>query len=386
VRALHAVFGPHTYFTGPVVGLTLFYNAVLSTQVALSTPDPVCRLSCVQVNPNIFPVLQRILPNGIPPIDLVGLLINLLASALILGVILGAFQWFAQRAGRTSVGWFYLPGLLIAAFGVVFVRLNVFTPWPTDIETAQDYPAYMFRTFLLLIIVQAVVAGVAKGYQRRVEQAEAALAIVQRQQRLIIEADERARRTVADFLHDRVQAGLLVAAMQIRSAVDPDSDPRLADALEQIERIRADDVRGAGRRLSPDLASVGIDSALDDLAASWSSAMVVGITIQPEAAAVVLTADADVDLLTAIYRTVEQGLLNAAAHGRAESVEVTLAVDADVLRLSVVDDGVGVPVGAPIQGGGSAVIDAWMSIVGGSWSMDRAPVRGAALIALIPQR
>lgn len=75
------------------------------------------------------------------------------------------------------------------------------------------------------------------------------------------------------------------------------------------------------------------------------------------------------DLLIAIYRVVEQALLNAASHGHAARVDVSLSKSSGgslVVRVS--DDGRGLPRGEIVRGSGTAIMDAWCAVAHGSWS------------------
>jgi signal transduction histidine kinase len=87
------------------------------------------------------------------------------------------------------------------------------------------------------------------------------------------------------------------------------------------------------------------------------------------------------DFLTAIYRVVEQALLNAASHGHASRVDVELSIAADgSLTIAVVDDGRGLPRGEIVRGSGTAIMDAWCAVARGSWRWVPTP-RGVRLEA-----
>jgi signal transduction histidine kinase len=190
---------------------------------------------------------------------------------------------------------------------------------------------------------------------------------------------------VAEFLHDRVQADLLVVAFELRSSVegaDPATRERLEKAISEIERIRSREVRSASRRLSPAFGSVGLDTALADLAESWETVMSVRVTFDEKARSLLMGGGATRDLLTAIYRVVEQALLNAASHGYASRVDVSLAAPVSGgLSLTVFDDGRGLPRGQVVRGSGTAIMDAWCAVADGEWSWRPSPAGGVTLAA-----
>ena len=86
-------------------------------------------------------------------------------------------------------------------------------------------------------------------------------------------------------------------------------------ALADLERVRAEEVRTASRRLSPHLTRVTLDTALRDLAAAYRPGMTGNVWVAEDAASRLRTSD--VTRATGLYRICEQGLLNAAVHGHA---------------------------------------------------------------------
>jgi len=210
------------------------------------------------------------------------------------------------------------------------------------------------------------------GLSKEVELARAELGIVRQNQRLILDREESARRELAGFLHDRVQAGLLVVGLQLRRIAES-SSPRDSDALlsvvQRIEAIRQEEVRDVARRLSPPIREVGLHAVLRQLSKTWAAAMEVTVRLDAEVQrSIVDSGNSDLEL--AIYRIVEQALLNAAGHGQARGVlvEVTCDVPGEVV-VRVADDGVGLDEQAIRPGSGLAVISVWTGLMGGAWSL-----------------
>jgi len=197
---------------------------------------------------------------------------------------------------------------------------------------------------------------------------------------------KRARRGVAEFLHDRVQADLLVVAFELRSCIEgasPLTRERLEKAISEIERIRSTEVRSASRRLSPAFGSIGLDTALQELADSWDPVMRVSVNFDGASRALLMGGAAPRDLLTGIYRVVEQALLNSAAHGQARRVDVSLSMPAsDSLELLVTDDGRGLPRGEVVRGSGTAIMDAWCAAIHGEWRLTSVSSGGVSMQAM----
>lgn len=247
------------------------------------------------------------------------------------------------------------------------------------------------RAFVVLVLIHWVSGRLTYGYALEAARANAALAERTQQRWLIVQSDERVRREIADYLHDNVQAELLVAALRLRAlgpTLDPSGRTELDEVVTEIERIRQVGVRGAGQRLSPDTAGLGLYATTSYLASMWAPAMAVTLDFSAEAQQRLVAPFVSADVPTALYRVIEQALLNSAAHGRARNVAVRVTVDDDAAQLNVIDDGDGVPDDAAtatdaLRGTGTAVCDAWMDVVGGTWQRT-ALSRGVQVSARVP--
>ncbi|MGI9188110.1 MAG: sensor histidine kinase [Gaiellales bacterium] len=233
----------------------------------------------------------------------------------------------------------------------------------------------------VMILVFAISNGV--GYTRfrireQTERLREQVDQLARQRTLIVEADERVRYEVATALHDEVQGVLLRANLRL-SAIAENADAVDAEGLRvvvaDLERLRGAGIRSVGRRIAPPIEAVGLVTALDDLATSYAGSIDVVINV-PDGL------DAG-DRASAVYRIVEQALLNAAMHGRAAHVTVAIGRESDRLAVTVDDDGVGPPADR-MPGTGTAIIDAWVGTFDGSWSLALRPEGGARLTASVP--
>lgn len=366
------ILGPWPLFPGGTLATMTVFLWMQNLYIALFVPEYAnCRLSCVRLPTGLFPgVLEGV--NALEdkkPVDFIGLMLNgfIAASAGALVLLLGKRMLslrFFDRPRATSYTFF----VSLAAVSLTLTRLNVFAPQP-EFPEPRAVITNCIRVIVVLLIVHSLLGRFAERYENARLSAETALQEVRRQQALVIDADEKSRREVATFLHDRVQAGLLVIAMRLRAAANnlETHNEALETAIKELEQLRSDDVRGASRRLSPDFASVGLDAALADLAASWKEAMSVSIHFDGEAHAR-LHEEPDNRYVTAIYRIVEQALLNAAAHGKATVVEISVICNSH-LQVTVSDNGAGLP-DSYEPGAGSAIIDAWVSSLRGSWSLE----------------
>ena len=238
------------------------------------------------------------------------------------------------------------------------------------VETS-GIPFLLARNLSFLILVQALLGRSEQRLRNEIAEKERSLQLLSEQRELIIEADETARRSIADFLHDRVQASMVVLSMQLNRIADESGDgvgTQLRSITDELERLRKFDLRSASQRLSPDLRIIGLQGALEDLQRFYSSAMQVEIHLDPRFRDVQSGDHHHRDLCA--YRIIEQGVLNAAVHGKARSCKVAVeAMPSGGWRIDVRNDGAALVDGAQ-PGAGSAIIDAWAHSLDGQWRLE----------------
>lgn len=254
-----------------------------------------------------------------------------------------------------------------------------------------DIPTAFVSSFALaLIFILAITSAV--GYTslrigRQTHQLENQVKLLERQQRLIVEADQRVRTEVAEALHDDVQGALLRATLRLSRIADSSDDPERAQAVRAVvadlEALRGTGVRAISRRLAPPLATAGLVGALEDLAGTYRGALDVDVAIDAPSERNASAMPTDRQL--AVYRIVEQALLNATAHARAERVRIVIDCTSDTCLIDVVDDGAGLAADSQ-PGHGTAIIDAWMAIVRGEWLLEPADPTGTRLRAILHSR
>lgn len=318
-------------------------------------------------------------------------LLSLLLAATAVAVMWMMWALTALRGRRQPV-WAYILMLVAGAVGTVAFR--AVTQALQGIPEQIPGPAAVFVHYVILIfILQTSIGVIGSRVSESAQRAEEALAKLNEQERRFVVSEERARRIAAEFLHDRVQADLLVIAMELRRVAEDAPEGlarRIASITESVETVRLSDVRDTSRSLSPLVQATGLASALTVLADRWAPAMRVSVHVSPGIGALdVRGAIDDPDRALGIYRIVEQALLNAAAHGRAEQAQVSITEqmrgDRPYIRVHVTDDGAGFDPGAASTGGGFATSQVWARLLDGDWSIASQPGRGATVIAWIPR-
>lgn len=296
------------------------------------------------------------------------------AVALPLWAMVTLRRWVTRGKPLTRVS--YLMIVSLGGASTASVRF-----WLSEGDLAAEpriYAVFVLRAIFFLLILHTIFGLADVRLRAQVRRADRALAEVERQRGFVLEADERARDEVSRFLHNRVQAGLVTVGMQLRQleGVVPDEAVRRVGSIrDALETIRAVDVRQASRALSPDIRTLGLPAALRELAQGYEPAMRVEIRVTDEVAGGLTP-----DLLLGCYRIVEQGLLNAAAHGHATQVEVRLDANPGEVTIEVADDGEGIGPSTPQPGTGTAIIDAWVSRFDGNWSLHGVEGRRGAVL------
>jgi len=299
---------------------------------------------------------------------------------------------FRYRPERVPSRRRYLLGVGLAGLITALIQVS-YRYVAIDDVTGQgvfaSVPVALATNLVLTTLFALVVSNVA-GYAAyriglQTRELERQVQQLEEQRRQIVEADQRARTEVAQALHDGVQGALLRAVLRLNRLADgaPAAEAEgLRTVIADLEALRGEGVRAISRRLAPPIESIGIGSALEDLAETYRGSIAAEVAID-EAALVALGGWPDGEL--AVYRIAEQGLLNAAAHGRATRAEVVVESSDGAVRLAVRDDGAGLAT-AITPGMGLAVVDAWVGAIGGTWRLDPLPAGGAELAVTLPLR
>lgn len=302
-------------------------------------------------------------------------------------LVVALVAWVAARMVPRAVGRVtgvlprggYLTALLVISLltSGVLIGLRIVVP-DGGVDSRLPIPVILLTTLVVTFIAVFATNGL-MGYTldrlRRQEEE------VRAERSLLLASEERVRADTAHFLHDAMQSTLLRATMRLamleREDLPPDVHQRLRVVIDELDDVREDGIRGAGRRLSPPLSSTGLIVAIGELAETYDGTMAITSSFDEVAAERFRRVGQDDRVALAVYRIVEQGLQNALKHGEAASVRLEIEAATGPIVVRVIDDGRGVG-RQPVPGSGTAVISAWVDDVGGAWEMR--PGRGGGTV------
>lgn len=134
------------------------------------------------------------------------------------------------------------------------------------------------------------------------------------------------------------------------------------------------DLRDLVQVLAPHFEASGFLEAVKTLAEPYGASMEIDVVVDASTEAL------NHDVLLGAFRIIEQSLLNALVHGPAKHVKISMTTDSKgQSQLEISDDGPGSNTESAKSGVGTAVIDAWLSILRGVKTIETVPGHGYRL-------
>lgn len=223
---------------------------------------------------------------------------------------------------------------------------------------------------------------------------------VKESRQLLLMAEDRVRRAIAEELHGRVQTRLLLAWQKLREAADlvgssgnESGSVQLRELLEKVaadlDDLREREVRTISHVLHPGVVRLGLPVALQSLADAHQDLLTVDVDVDRS---VLPSRDPRAPCLCetctlAVYRAVENSLANAKRHGRATEVRIRAACeDGQRVVVELTDNGAGFDTRTASPGLGLTVARARLDEVGGAWDWDSTPGAGTRVRIMVPLR
>ncbi len=214
--------------------------------------------------------------------------------------------------------------------------------------------------------------------QRLTERIKAQLAEVAASRARIVRASDEAGRRIERNLHDGAQQRLVGLALNLKFASSLAAAEGSTELVRLLDESGGDldraleELRDLAQGLHPAALEEGLDSALEELAERSPTPVTVDAPSERFAP----------ELEAALYYTAAEALTNIAKHSRATRANVVVSRRGDVLRLEVIDDGVG---GVdPGRGTGLTGLRDRVEAVGGTLEIESPSTGGTRIAAEVP--
>jgi two-component system sensor histidine kinase UhpB len=223
--------------------------------------------------------------------------------------------------------------------------------------------------------------------ERKAQDAEARLDERREMASLADQRVEEERRLIAHELHDEFgQSVTAIRSLALAIAGQGGArDPATGDVARLISEEAGrlyDAMHGLIPRLTPlSLDTLGLAATLDSLVRDWQRRHpTIALSLRQE-----LPIELGPSIALAIYRVVQEGLINALRHAQASRVDVAVLCDQDRITATVIDDGVGLAAdwARPGHFGLRGLADRVRQL-GGTFAIGANAGRGVRLAAEIP--
>jgi two-component system, NarL family, sensor histidine kinase UhpB len=224
--------------------------------------------------------------------------------------------------------------------------------------------------------------------ERQARDAEARLEERREMASLADQRVEEERRLIAHELHDEFgQSVTAIRSLALAIAAQAGERDAIGDTARLISDEAArlyDAMHSLIPRLAPlSLDALGLSATLENLVRDWQRRHIaVSIDLEHR-----LPPDLGPSVALAVYRVVQEGLINALRHAQATRIRIVVDGTEERIRVSVADDGVGLPAdwARPGHFGLRGLTDR-VAQLGGRFEVGRADPRGTRLAAEIPLR
>jgi signal transduction histidine kinase len=303
----------------------------------------------------------------------------------------GLAAWFVGRnvgllmsvlSAIVSVG-----GDMVARAGDVAARAHYSSLW-VPVWNVVIMMVFYFIVVWLLTSLRSLHRSLELRVQESTQALRREMAERQRLEEEILKASEQEQRRIGHGLHDSLCQHLTATALAgqvLGERLAAKALPEAADAAKVVQLVEQgiDLARNLARGLYPlDLDVEGLMGAFQELSANITRSGRFRCLFECQKP-VLIEDDATA---THLYRIAQEAVRNAMQHSQCKRIEITLSESGGVVKLTVEDDGVGLPE-TPLPGGGLGIriMAHRASMIGGSFSVEPAPTGGTIVTCSIPK-
>lgn len=247
-------------------------------------------------------------------------------------------------------------------------------------ECAPDFDERGNQTGVFLSATDITAAKQAEFAMQRLLEENRLLA------RRVLAVQEEERRHLARELHDEMGQNLIALMFQIRLCRDGHEacDERLGSLkkIEQVTGRMAESLKHVLERLRPQiLDQLGIATAIRDAVERWRFRQ---SNIACDFTATGSLEDIGEDIAIALYRIVQECLTNIEKYAEASKVVIRLRRTAQMVQLTVRDNGRGMDLGKKKKGMGMIGMRERVESLAGTFEVRSSPGKGVAILIAIP--
>ena len=308
--------------------------------------------------------------------------------------------WLATSGGfgHPFIHLFYFP--VVAMFSVFLAPIRLTMAWVTAVSVVYvginltvgdgiDFATNDGETLLARVVVMLVVAAMVKLAARfewmRLEQAVERERALERVRMELSQALQRERIELSHTIHDTAAQSAYMIGLGIDTAkvLAGDANPELTATLEATARVS----RAAIWELRQPINMVGIYEGRElGRALRFHATSFTNVTrIPAEMTQSGVEPELSIETRSLLFSIAHNALTNAYRHAEASRVAVVLAFGDEDIRLSVSDDGTGLPDNYAECGGGFANMTTAAERLGGRLVVEeRGAMGGARVTCVIP--
>jgi len=328
----------------------------------------------------------------------------LVVATLVIVAIVGTVDYLTGYDIFFST--FYLLAVALAAWKVgpwfaAFVSALSVASWiGGDLAAGAKYPSLFvpfwnacitFAFYIVVVWLLTRLRSMQNELEERVRKRTSSLrdemAERQRLEEEILEISENERRAIGRDLHDSLGQHLTAAALAgqvleeklaAKSLVEAGDTRHLVGLIEEAIEL----TRQLARGLHPvEMQEDGLMNGLRDLAAITTDRFKVPCSFACDPPVLI----ADSVASSHLYRIAQEAVTNAVKHSNAKQITMALTRAGNGIRLTIEDDGVGVPEPLPRSAGmGLRILAHRASIIGGTFSVSRRESGGTTVSCNVP--
>jgi chemotaxis methyl-accepting protein methylase/signal transduction histidine kinase len=176
--------------------------------------------------------------------------------------------------------------------------------------------------------------------------------------------------------------GMLSTGLGQRLPADSQAAETAAEIARQTQQA-LDQVRQLAKGLFPvEVEAESLMAALRDLASATGSLHKIDVRAEGEPP----RALHDGNIATALYRIAQEAVTNSVKHGEPKTITIRLDSVNGLMRLTIADDGIGIPDPVPGDGAGLGIMRYRATSIGASLSVERGSTGGTVVTCAIRQR